>query len=72
MARIARKVAQVEQDLGSANQVIGEQIQEHFTRRKPAPTASARSMDRSPACRPMAGFSGTRARDDQQHHHRVA
>jgi hypothetical protein len=36
MAMIARKVAQVEQDLGSANQVIGEQIQEHFTRRKPA------------------------------------
>ena len=36
MARIARKVAQVEQDLGSVNQVIGEEIQEHFARRKPA------------------------------------
>ena len=31
-----RKVAQVEQDLGSVNQVIGEEIQEHFARRKPA------------------------------------
>jgi superfamily II DNA or RNA helicase len=36
MARIARKVAQVEQDLGSANQVIGEEIQQHFARRSPA------------------------------------
>jgi hypothetical protein len=36
MARIARKVAQVEQDLGSANQVIGAEIQQHFARRKPA------------------------------------
>jgi superfamily II DNA or RNA helicase len=36
MARIARKVAQVEQDLGSANQVIGAEIQLHFARRKPA------------------------------------
>ncbi|MFA5607149.1 MAG: DISARM system SNF2-like helicase DrmD [Leucobacter sp.] len=35
MARIARKIAQVEVDLGSANQVIGEEIQEHFARRKP-------------------------------------
>jgi len=35
MARIARKIAQVEQDLGSANQVIGEEIQQHFTRRAP-------------------------------------
>ncbi|MGD1255351.1 DISARM system SNF2-like helicase DrmD [Mycobacterium seoulense] len=35
MARIARKVAQVEQDLGSANQVIGEEIQQHFTGRHP-------------------------------------
>src|SRR5574337_122936 len=36
MARIARKVAQVEHDLGSVNQVIGDEIQEHFARRKPA------------------------------------
>jgi superfamily II DNA or RNA helicase len=36
MARIAHKVAQVEQDLGSVNQVIGEEIQQHFTRRPPA------------------------------------
>lgn len=33
MARIARKVANVEADLGSVNQVIGEDIQEHFNRR---------------------------------------
>ncbi|KAA1430060.1 ATP-dependent helicase [Mycolicibacter arupensis] len=36
MGRIARKIAQVEVDLGSANQVIGDEIQEHFARRKPA------------------------------------
>lgn len=36
MARIAKKIARVELDLGSANQVIGEEIQEHFTGRKPA------------------------------------
>lgn len=36
MARIAKKIAQVEVDLGSANQVIGEQIQQHFARRAPA------------------------------------
>jgi hypothetical protein len=36
MARIARKVALVEQDLGSVNQVIGEEIQGHFARRTPA------------------------------------
>lgn len=36
MARIAKKIANVEQDLGSVNQVIGEEIQEHFTRRAPA------------------------------------
>ena len=36
MARIAKKVAQVEQDLGSVNQVIGEEIQQHFARRAPA------------------------------------
>ncbi|HEU5149562.1 MAG TPA: DISARM system SNF2-like helicase DrmD [Iamia sp.] len=33
MARIAAKVANVEQDLGSVNQVIGEEIQEHFAGR---------------------------------------
>ena len=31
-----QKVAQVEQDLGSVNQVIGEEIQEHFAGRAPA------------------------------------
>jgi hypothetical protein len=36
MSRIAKKIAQVELDLGSANQVIGDEIQEHFTGRKPA------------------------------------
>lgn len=36
MARVAKKIAQVEVDLGSANQVIGEEIQEHFARRQPA------------------------------------
>lgn len=36
MSRIAKKIAQVELDLGSANQVIGDEIQQHFTGRKPA------------------------------------
>lgn len=36
IARIAKKVANVEADLGSVNQVIGEEIQEHFARRAPA------------------------------------
>ena len=40
MARIARKVAQVEVDLGSVNQVIGEEIQRHYTGRKPAKAKS--------------------------------
>jgi superfamily II DNA or RNA helicase len=35
MARIAKKVANVEQDLGSVNQVIGDEIQGHFARRAP-------------------------------------
>lgn len=35
MERIARKIAQVEYDLGSANQVVGEQIQSHFSKRAP-------------------------------------
>lgn len=36
MERIARKIAQVEYDLGSANQVVGEEIQGHFGKRTPA------------------------------------
>ena len=36
IARIAKKVANVEADLGSVNQVIGEEIQEHFSRRPPS------------------------------------
>lgn len=36
IARIATKVANVEADLGSVNQVIGEEIHEHFARRAPA------------------------------------
>lgn len=35
MGRIARKITQIEQDLGSTNQVIGEEIQQHFAGRKP-------------------------------------
>lgn len=35
IARIARKVANVEADLGSVNQVIGEEIQGHFARTAP-------------------------------------
>lgn len=35
MSRIARKIAQVQYDLGSANQVVGEEIQTHFARRTP-------------------------------------
>lgn len=34
MERVARKIAQVEYDLGSANQVVGEEIQSHFGNRK--------------------------------------
>ena len=40
MERIARKIAQVEYDLGSANQVVAEEIQGHFGKRA---TAKARS-----------------------------
>ncbi len=40
MSRIARKIAQVEYDLGSANQVVGEEIQTHFARRTPAKVKS--------------------------------
>jgi superfamily II DNA or RNA helicase len=35
MARIAKKVANVEADLGSVNQVIGDEVQKHFTKRAP-------------------------------------
>ena len=34
MERIARKIANVEVDLGSANQVVGDEIQTHFSGRK--------------------------------------
>lgn len=40
MQRIARKIAQVEYDLGSANQVVGEEIQSHFGKRSPAKAKS--------------------------------
>ena len=40
MERIARKIAQVEYDLGSANQVVGEEIQRHFGKRTPAKAKS--------------------------------
>lgn len=40
MERIARKVAQVEYDLGSANQVVGNEIQGHFGRRSAGKTRS--------------------------------
>jgi superfamily II DNA or RNA helicase len=36
MEIIARKIAQVEYDLGSANQVVGEEIQVHFGKRAPS------------------------------------
>lgn len=44
MARIARKIAQVEYDLGSANQVVGDEIQGHFAGRRPA-KAKAKGVD---------------------------
>ncbi|WP_337998977.1 DISARM system SNF2-like helicase DrmD [Nocardioides sp. JS614] len=44
MSRIARKIAQVQYDLGSANQVVGEEIQTHFARRTPA-KAKAKGVD---------------------------
>lgn len=40
MSRIARKIAQVEYDLGSANQVVGEEIQKHFAGRTPTKVKS--------------------------------
>ncbi len=44
MALIAKKVAQVEADLGSVNQVVGGEIQEHFTGRTP-PKPKAQGVD---------------------------
>lgn len=44
MARIAKKVANVEQDLGSVNQVIGDEIQRHFGKRAPV-RSKAKGVD---------------------------
>jgi superfamily II DNA or RNA helicase len=44
MARIARKVANVEHDLGSVNQVIGDEIQTHFAGRA-TPKGRTRKVD---------------------------
>ncbi|WP_241257466.1 DISARM system SNF2-like helicase DrmD [Rhodococcus sp. KRD162] len=44
MARIAKKVANVEQDLGSVNEVIGGEIQNYFARRVPT-RAKAKGVD---------------------------
>ena len=44
MERIARKIAQVEYDLGSANQVVGEEIQGHFGKRASS-KAKAKGVD---------------------------
>jgi hypothetical protein len=44
MMRIARKVANIEHDLGSVGQIIGDEIQVHFTKRKPA-KAKAKGVD---------------------------
>lgn len=44
MEIIARKIAQVEYDLGSANQVVGAQIQGHFSKRA-ATKAKSRGVD---------------------------
>jgi superfamily II DNA or RNA helicase len=44
MERIARKIAQVEYDLGSANQVVGDEIQQHFGRGRKA-RARAKGVD---------------------------
>lgn len=44
MARVAKKVANVEQDLGSVNQVIGDDIQQHFSKR-PSARANAKGVD---------------------------
>jgi len=44
MMRIARKVANIEHDLGSVNQIVGDEIQQHFTKKKPAKT-KAKGVD---------------------------
>ncbi|TYB43945.1 ATP-dependent helicase [Actinomadura chibensis] len=44
MERIARKIAQVEYDLGSANQIVGAEIQSHFGKR-PAAKAKSKGVD---------------------------
>ncbi|HWK25185.1 MAG TPA: DISARM system SNF2-like helicase DrmD [Solirubrobacter sp.] len=44
MQIIGRKIAQVEYDLGSANQVVGDEIQRHFGRRARS-TTKARGVD---------------------------
>lgn len=44
MEIIARKIAQVEYDLGSANQIIGAEIQRHFGKRT-APKRSSKGID---------------------------
>lgn len=44
MGRIAKKIANVEQDLGSVNEVIGGDIQNHFARRTPTRT-KAKGVD---------------------------
>ncbi|MEW2502950.1 DISARM system SNF2-like helicase DrmD [Amycolatopsis sp. NPDC047767] len=48
MARVAKKVANVEQDLGSVNQVIGDDIQQHFAKRGPV-RAKAKGVDANEA-----------------------
>ncbi len=47
MARIAKKVANVEADLGSVNQVIGDDIQQHFTKRSPTRRKMSPGVDAS-------------------------
>lgn len=43
MERIARKIAQVEYDLGSANEVVGDEVQRHFGKRSQAKPKSKRT-----------------------------
>lgn len=60
MERIARKIAQVEYDLGSANQVVGEEIQGHFGVRTSAKVKSKGGVDptkSSTRCSPVAWSS---------------
>lgn len=48
MARIAAKVATVKADLGSINQIVGDEIQEHFAKAKPR-RSRAKAVDSSAA-----------------------